>query len=88
MGTSTISLRVNEEEKGVLENAAKLYGCGLSSIIKKLVFEKLEDDHDWKIVEEHEKEKANGTLETRPIEELWKEIGFEDGLRSINNKKI
>ena len=44
---------------------------------KKDAIEKLDANYDWKIVEEHEKAKAKGTLVTRPIEELWAEIGFE-----------
>lgn len=32
------------------------------------------ENSDIKIIEEYESEKNAGTLETRPIEELWKEL--------------
>lgn len=60
-----VSVRVNDDEMKVLNEFSKLYGCGVSSMIKRIVFEKLE---------EYEKEKANGTLKTCPIDDLWKEL--------------
>ena len=38
------------------------------------MLERIEDEYDIKIFEEYEAEKANGTLKTRPINELWKEL--------------
>lgn len=49
---STISLRINEEEKRLLENASKSYGCSISSMIKKIVFEKLEDEYAISVAEQ------------------------------------
>ncbi len=71
---SVVSIRVNDDEKKMLDNASKLYGCNISSMIKRIVFEKLEDDYDLKIVKEYQNEKKKNTLKTRPIEELWKEL--------------
>lgn len=68
-----ISLRLNDEEKEILERASKVYGIGVSSMIKKLVFEALEDEYDLKVIADYEKQKKDGTLKVRPIEELWKE---------------
>ncbi len=70
---SVISLRLNKEEKEMLEKAAKIYGIGVSSMIKKLVFEALEDEFDLQVIADYEKQKEAGTLSVRPIEELWKE---------------
>ncbi len=72
--SAVISVRVSDSEKEVLTEASTLYGCGISSLIKKLVFEKLEDEYDLQAVAEYEKAKANGTLKTRNITELWKEL--------------
>ena len=69
---SVISIRVNDDEKKVLDSASKAYGCKVSSMIKKIVFEKLENDYDLKIFEEYEKDKANSTLKTYTREEAWK----------------
>ena len=46
MNMSIISLQVNDEEKAVLEDAAKFYKCSISTVIKRLTFEKLEDEYD------------------------------------------
>lgn len=72
--SSIISVRVNDTEEKILNSVSAMYGCGVSSFIKKVVFEKIEDDYDIKSIEEYESEKKNGTLETRPIEELWEEL--------------
>lgn len=71
-----ISLRVNEQELSILKQAASVYGGGISSMIKKLAFEKLEDDYDLKVISEYEKEKEEGTLETYTHEETWKMLGL------------
>ena len=71
---SIISVRVNDDEMAILKEASKLYDCGMSSMIKRLTFEKLEDEFDMKIISDYESAKAKGTLETRPIEVLCKEL--------------
>ena len=53
---SVISIRVNDDEKAILENASKIYGCGISSMVKQLAFEKLEDEYDMKVIKEYEAE--------------------------------
>lgn len=73
---SVISVRVNNNELAMLENASKVYGCGISGMIKQIVFEKLEDEYDMRAIAEYEAEKSNKTLKTRPIEEFWEELGL------------
>lgn len=70
---SVISVRVSDEEREILQEVSAAYNCSASSLIKKLAFEKLEDEYDIQIIQKYEEQKANGTLKTRPIEELWKE---------------
>lgn len=41
-------------------------------------FDKYEYEYDTQIFEEYEAEKEAGTLSTRPIEELWKELKLND----------
>ena len=69
---SVISIRVNDDEKKILDSASKAYGCKVSSMIKKIVFEKLENDYDLKVFEEYEKDKVNSTLKTYTHEDAWK----------------
>lgn len=74
MPMSTISLRLSEREHAILKNYAKLHNCNLSELIRTIVFERIEEEHDLKLFEEYEAEKSAGTVVTRPIEELWAEL--------------
>ncbi len=73
---SVVSVRFDDDEMKALNDLARLYGCGISSMIKEIVFERLEDEYDLKISTEYEKDKKDGTLKTRPISELWKELAM------------
>ena len=72
----TITIRLNDAEDAIFDKASVLYGVEKSSLVKQLALEKLEDEYDLKIFEEYEKEKVNGALKTKPIEELWAELGL------------
>ena len=83
---SIISLRVSDEEKAVLEDAAKFYKCNMSTLIKKcnmstlikrLTFEKLEDEYDMKVSEDYLKQKKAGTLSLSSFDDLMKECGID-----------
>ncbi len=72
--SSIVSVRINKGEEEILNQAAALYGCGVSSLLKRLALEKLEDDFDLSVVKAYEKEKKAGKLKTYPIETLFKEL--------------
>lgn len=72
--SAIISVRVSDAEQELLNKAASIYGCGVSSLMKRLVFEKLEDEYDLHMIEEYEKKKKAGTLKARPASELWAEL--------------
>lgn len=74
---SIISLRVNDEEKAVLEDAARFYKCSMSTLVKRLALEKLEDEYDMRVVEDYVKQRDSGALKTRPISEVCKEVGID-----------
>ena len=74
---SVISVRLNDEEKQVLEDAARFYRCNLSTLMKRLTFEKLEDEYDMKVASEYLKEKEAGTLELTSLDDLLKECGID-----------
>ena len=73
---STISLRVPEEELRAFKSYAEIHHCSLSDAIRKTMIERIEDEYDFRVFAEYEAEKAEGTLQTRPIEELWSELGL------------
>lgn len=71
---SIISLRVPEDELNIFKAYAKFNNKSLSETIRSIVLERIEDEYDMQVFKEYEKEKDNGTLKTRPINELWKEL--------------
>lgn len=72
----TISLRLNEADTTLFKKFAKLHGITVSELVRSSVIARIEDEYDFKVFEEYESEKANGTLKTRPINELWEELGL------------
>lgn len=60
----TITVRLNEDEEKVFNEYAKLYDMPLSTLFKKTLKEKIEDDTDMKIIEEYDEQIKNGTLES------------------------
>lgn len=42
--------------------------------IERMIDDMLDEIHAHLVISDYEEKKANGTLETRPIEELWKEL--------------
>ena len=73
----TVTIRLNDEESKFFEEGAALYKGSLSSIIKRLAIEKLEDEYDLAIAADYEKRKKNGKLVLHPIEELFDELGID-----------
>ena len=43
---SNITLRLTDEEREILNNVAHLYGDKLSTAIKTILFEKIEEDYN------------------------------------------
>ncbi|MBQ3406556.1 MAG: antitoxin [Lachnospiraceae bacterium] len=72
----TISLRVPEEELRAFKAFARINNCSLSDAIRKTMLEKIEDEYDRKLFAEYEQDKESGTLTTRPVEDLWEELGL------------
>lgn len=69
----TVSVRLNEEEKA-FSAYADIMGQPLSTLFKKLMEERLEDEFDLKLAEDFVEREARGEVETRPIEELFAEL--------------
>lgn len=66
---STLTIRLNEEEKTIFQNVAGLYGGKLSTTIKQLALEKLEDEYDLQLMKEYEERKERNEV---------KYVSFED----------
>lgn len=74
--TSMIAIRVNDKEKKAIAEVSKLNNCGISSWIKKIIFEKLEDEYDLRIIKEYEKNKSKGLIKLKSIKKLFDEEGI------------
>lgn len=71
---STISLRVPEQELDLFKAYAKHNNSTLSDVIRTTLLEKIEDEYDLAAFAEYEAEKDDGSIKTRPIDELWNEL--------------
>jgi predicted DNA-binding protein len=52
---SPVSIRFTDEEREMLQNFAKFNGENLSTAIKRIVFERLEDEYDMYLVDRYRK---------------------------------
>lgn len=71
---SVISVRVSDEERDVLENFSKIYGCPVSTMMKEFALERLENEYDLKIIEEYEQDVASGNEDLTSWDDFKKEI--------------
>ena len=74
---SVVSIRFNDEEEEIVKNHVKSKGTNLSQYIKNIIFEKIEEEYDLKLVQEYLKAKSEDTLNLIPFEEAVKEWDIE-----------
>lgn len=74
---SVVSIRFNDEEEEIVKNYVKSKGTNLSQYIKNIIFEKIEEEYDLKLVQEYLKAKSEDTLNLIPFEEAIKEWDTE-----------
>ena len=71
---STISLRLNKEEERLFKNYADFTGEGLTTLLKKALTEKIEEEYDLQAVKEYESAKAKGEVILVDHEEFWGDV--------------
>lgn len=74
---SVVSIRFNDEKEEIVKNYVKSKGTNLSQYIKNIIFEKIEEEYDLKLVQEYLKAKSEDTLNLIPFEEAVKEWDIE-----------
>ena len=74
---STVTIRLNDEEQKIFAEYSKVYKGGLSTMIKQLALEKLQDEYDLAIAERFENGLSDGSITIRPYSELLKETGLK-----------
>lgn len=71
-----ISLRLSDEEDMMIKKYAELHGMTVSELVRKAVFERIEDEYDLKTYEEAiEKFKADPV--TYSLDEVERELGLK-----------
>lgn len=78
MGSSTLSVRMKDEERKLFEEYAKLNGVGLSTLFKQALEERIEDELDIKAIEEYEEDVKEGTTETVSWEQAEKILDMDN----------
>lgn len=74
---SIVSLRFNEKEEKILKEFASFENLGLSTYIKKILFERLEDEYDLKLFENAWQEHIETGNKTYSLEDIAKENGID-----------
>lgn len=72
----SFSIRLSEEEKSLAESYAKLHSMSLGEAFKRALFEQIEDEYDITVAEEAYDEYVKGGRKSKPISDLWKELGL------------
>lgn len=70
----SFSIRLSNEERQIAESYAKIHSLSLGEAFKKALFERIEDEYDIIIASEAYDEYIKSGRQSRPIEELWKEL--------------
>ncbi len=72
----TISVRLNSEEQELFNQYAILYGLPVSTLMKKALEEKIEDELDLASIKDYENRLASGSIETFDHKEVQKMLGL------------
>lgn len=71
---STISLRLNKEEERLFKNYAEFTGEGLTTLLKKALAERIEEEYNLQAIKEYESDKAKGEVKLVDHEEFWGDL--------------
>ena len=74
--TMAFSIRLTEQEKEIADSYARLHSLSLGEAFKQALFEKIEEEYDLAVYEDAHKEYEESGRKSRPIEELWQELGL------------
>lgn len=72
----SFSIRLNDEERMLASSYAKMHSISMAEAFKRALFDKIEEEFDIIIAEEAYKDYENDNKGSRPVSELWKELGI------------
>ena len=70
------SIRLTDEEKALAESYAKLHSISVAEAFKRALFDQIEDEFDISVADEAYKEYIDSGKKSRPISQLWEELGL------------
>lgn len=70
----SFSIRLNANERALVDSYAKLHSISISDAFKQALFEKIEEEYDITVGEEAYKEYVDSGMKSSPISELWEEL--------------
>ena len=79
---TTLTLRLNKEEEQIFNSISGLYGGKLSTTIKQLALEKIEDEYDLQLIKDFESREEKGVWWFK--ERVWSvmyKIVFDDAIK-------
>ena len=69
-----MNIRIAADEYETIRQFADFNGKSVSTLMLDSIWEQIEYWEDMKTIAEYEKEKANGTLLTRPLKDIMSEL--------------
>lgn len=73
---STITIRLNQDEERLFEEYAKLQDQPLSTLLKKTLEEKIEDEFDLDAIKQYEERRQSGETEYYNHDEVKEILGL------------
>ena len=70
------SIRLTDEEKQLADSYAKLHAMSVGEAFKQALFEKIEDEYDVAVADEAYLEYLKSGKKSRPVGDLWKDLGI------------
>lgn len=70
------SIRLNEEERQLVDSYAKLHSITVGEAFKRALFDKIEEEYDIAIANEAYDDYVKSGKESKPIDDLWKDLNI------------
>ena len=70
------SIRLNEDERQLVDSYAKLHSLTVGEAFKRALFDKIEEEYDIAIANEAYDDYVKSGKESKPIDDLWKDLNI------------
>ena len=72
----SVSIRLTEDERKLADSYARLHSITLAEAFKSALFDRIEEENDIALADRAYEEYVKDDKKSRPIEELWEELGL------------